>query len=152
MIEWKSLSYTVFSRENLQKYEILSIYFPGILYEFQRYFLRNPIIVSFSNVDWQFLHVTKVLLCYKTRLPLKMPFSTLRKLCYSHYAEKRKIRPKNLVERKCSAVIIMSAFYALETLGNSSKKGRRTDYTQPTDGIYPILWGKKRTRFLAIYS
>ena len=26
------------------------------------------------------------------------------------------------------------------------------NYTRPTDGIYPILWGKKWTRFLAIYS
>ena len=46
----------------------------------------------------------------------------------------------------------MSLFYPLETLGNSSKNGRRLDYTQPTDSIYPILWGKKQTRFLAIYS
>ena len=90
--------------------------------------------------------------CATRLLPLKMPFSTLRKLCYSYYAEKRKIRPKNLVGRKCSVVIIMSVFYPLETLGISSKKGWRSDFTQPTDGIYPILWGKKRTRFLAIYS
>ena len=76
----------------------------------------------------------------------------LRKLCCSYYAEKRKIRPKNLVGRKCSVVIIMSVFYPLETLGISSKNGWRSDFTQPTDGIYPILWGKKRTRFLAIYS
>ena len=67
-----------------------------------------------------------------------MPFSTLRKLCYSYYAEKRKIRPKNPVERKCS-VVIMSMFYPLETLGNSSKNGRRSDYTRPMDGFYPIL-------------
>ena len=82
-----------------------------------------------------------------------MPFSTLRNLCYSYYAEKRKIRPKNTVGRKCSVVIIiMSEFYPLETLGDSSKKGWRSDYTQPTDGIYPILWGKKQTMFFAIYS
>ena len=81
-----------------------------------------------------------------------MPFCTLRKLCYSYYAEKRKIRPKNLVGRKCLVVIIMSVFYPLETLGISSKNGWRSDFTQPTDGIYPILWGKKWTRFLAIYS
>ena len=81
-----------------------------------------------------------------------MPLSTLRKLCYSYYAEKRKIRPKNPVERNCSVVIVMSVFYPLETLGNSSKNGWRSDYTQPTDGIYPILCGKKWKRFLAIYS
>ena len=153
MIGWASLC--------LQQGKLTKVWDP------QHLFLRHIIWISkiffwetlsmsvfqmFLDFDWQFLHVRKVLLCYKTRLPLKMPFSTLRKLCYSYYAEKRKIRPKNLVERKCSAVIIMSAFYALETFGNSSKKGRRTDYTQPTDGIYPILWGKKRTRFLAIYS
>ena len=40
----------------------------------------------------------------------------------------------------------------LETLGISSKNGRQSDSTQPMDSIYPILWGKKRTRFLAIYS
>ena len=46
----------------------------------------------------------------------------------------------------------MSVFYPLETSGISSKNWRRSDFTQPTDGIYPILWGKKQTRFLAIYS
>ena len=106
----------------------------------------------FLDFDWQFFHVRKVLLCYKRLLPLKMPFFTLRKLCYSYYTEKRKIRPKYPVERKCSVVIIMSMFYPLETLGNSSKNRRQLDYTQPTDSIYPILWGKKQTRFLAIYS
>ena len=79
-----------------------------------------------------------------------MPFSTL-KLCYSYYAEKRKIRPKNPVGRKCS-VVTVSVFYPSETLGISSKNGQRSDFTQLTDSIYPILWGKKRTRFLAIYS
>ena len=77
--------------------------------------------------------------CATRLLPLKMPFSTLRKLCYSYYAEKRKIRPKNPVGRKCSVVIIMSMFYPLETLGNSAKNGRQLDYTRPTDSIYPIL-------------
>ena len=43
-------------------------------------------------------------------------------------------------------------FYPLETLGSGTKNGRQSDYTRPTDGIYPILWGKKQTRFLAIYS
>ena len=114
--------------------------------------LSLSVFQMFLDFDWQFLHVRKVLLCYKRLLPLKMPFSTLRKLCYSYYAEKRKIRPKNLVEKKCSVVIIMSMFYPLETLGNSSKNGWRSDYTQPLDSIYPILWGKKQTRFLAIYS
>ena len=84
-------------------------------------------------------------------LLLKMSFSTLRKLSCSYYAEKRRIRPKNPVGRKCS-VVIMSVFYPLETLGNSTKNRRRSDYTQPADGIYPILRGKKQTRFLAIYS
>ena len=79
-----------------------------------------------------------------------MPFSSLRKLCY--YAEKRKIKRKNPVGRKCSVVIIMSVFYPLETLGDSSKNRRRSDYTRPTNGTYPILWGKKWTMFLAIYS
>ena len=79
-----------------------------------------------------------------------MPFSSLRKLCY--YAEKRKIKRKNSVGRKCSVVIIMSVFYPLETLGDSSKNGWPLDYTRPMDGSYPILWGKKRTMFLAIYS
>ena len=68
-----------------------------------------------------------------------------------YYAEKE-IRPKNPVGRKCSVVIIMSVYHPLETLGNGAKNGRRSDYTRPMDGIYPILWGKKRTRFLAIYS
>ena len=71
-----------------------------------------------------------------------MPFSTLRKLSCSYYAEKRKIRPKNPVGRKFSVVIIMSMLYPLETLGNGTKNGWRSDYTQPTDGIYPILRGK----------
>ena len=75
-------------------------------------------------------------------LLLKMPFSTLRKLSCSYYAEKRKIRPKNPVGRKFSVVIIMSMLYPLETLGNGTKNGWRSDYTQPTDGIYPILRGK----------
>ena len=114
--------------------------------------LSMSVFQMFLDFDWQFLHVRKVLLCYKRLLPLKMPFSTLRKLCYSYYAEKRKIRPKHPVERQCSVVIIMSVFYPLETLGNSSKNGRWSEYTRPTDGIYPILWGKKWTRFLAIYS
>ena len=81
-----------------------------------------------------------------------MPFSTLTKLCCPYYAEKRKIRPKNLVARKCLVVITISLFYPQETLGNSSKNGRQLDYTRSTDGIYPILWGKKRTRFLAIIN
>ena len=72
-------------------------------------------------------------------------------LCCSHYPEKRKIGPKNPAGRKCSAVIIMSVFYPLETLGNGAKNGRQLDYTRLTDGIYPILWSKKRTRFLTIY-
>ena len=72
-------------------------------------------------------------------------------LCCSHYPEKRKIGAKNPAGRKCSAVIIMSVFYPLETLGNGAKNGRQLDYTRLTDGIYPILWSKKRTRFLAIY-
>ena len=95
----------------------------------------------FLDFDWQFLHVRKsfilFVLYYKRLLLLKMPLSTLRKLCCSYYAEKRKIRPKNQVGRKCSVVIIMSVFYPLETLGDSSKNGRRSDYTRPTDGIYP---------------
>ena len=81
-----------------------------------------------------------------------MPFSTLRKLCYSYYAEKRKIRPKNLVARKFSVVTIMSVFYPLETLSISSKNGWWSDFTQPTDSIHPMLLGKKQMRFLAIYS
>ena len=84
-------------------------------------------------------------------LLLKMSFSTLRKLSCSYYAEKRRIRPKDPVGRKCS-VVILSMFYPLETLGNNTKNRRRSDYTQPTDVIYPILRGKKQTRFLAIYS
>ena len=43
-------------------------------------------------------------------------------------------------------------FHPLETLGSGTKNGWQSDYTRPADGIYPILWGKKRTRFLAIYS
>ena len=83
---------------------------------------------------------------------IKMPFSTLRKLC-CYYTEKGKIRPKNLVGRKCSVVIIMSVFHPLETfLANGAKNGQRLDYTQLTDRTYPILWGKKRTRLSAIYS
>ena len=109
--------------------------------------LSMSVFQMFLDFDWQFLHVRKILLCYKRLLPLKMLFSTLRKLCYSYYAEKRKIRPKNLVGRKCSVVIIMSVFYPLETLGDSSKNRGRSDYTWPTDGIYPILWGKKQTMF-----
>ena len=42
-------------------------------------------------------------------------------LCCSHYPEKRKIGAKNPAGRKCSAVIIMSVFYPLETLGNGAK-------------------------------
>ena len=72
-----------------------------------------------------------------------MPFSTLRKLCCSYYAEKRKIRPKNPVGRKCSLVIILSVFYPLETLGSGTKNGWWLDYTRPMDSTYPILWGKK---------
>ena len=72
-----------------------------------------------------------------------MPFSTLRKLCCSYYTEKRKIRPKNPVGRKCSLGIILSVFYPLETLGSGTKNGWRLDYTRPMDSIYPILWGKK---------
>ena len=59
-----------------------------------------------------------------------MPFSTLRKLCYSYFAEKIKIGPKNLVGRTCSVVIIMFVFYPLETLGDSSDGSR----------IIPDLW------------
>ena len=58
-----------------------------------------------------------------------MPFSNLRKLCCSYYAEYRKIRSKNLVGRKCLVVIIMSVFYPLETLGNGAKNGWWSDYT-----------------------
>ena len=68
-----------------------------------------------------------------------MPFSTLRKLFCSYYDEKRKIRPKNLVGQKCSAVIIMSVFYPLNR--------QRSDYIRPTDSIYPILWGKNEQGF-----
>ena len=77
---------------------------------------------------------------------IKMPFSTLRKLC-CYYTEKGKIRPKNLVGRKCSVVIIMSVFYPVETLGNGAKKGQRSDYTQLTDCTYPILWVKNGRGF-----
>ena len=80
-----------------------------------------------------------------------MPFCTLRKLRCFYYAEKRKIRPKNLVGRKYSVVIIMSVFYPLDILCNCAKNGRPSDNTQPTEGIYPILQGKKWTRFLATY-
>ena len=66
----------------------------------------------------------------------------LRKLCCSYYAEKRKIKPKNLVGRKCSVDIIMFKFYPLETLSDSSKNRRQSDYTRPMDDIYPILWVK----------
>ena len=48
--------------------------------------------------------------------------------------------------------IAMAMFYPIESLGNRAKNGRQSNYTRPTDGIYPILWGKKWTRFLAIYS
>ena len=68
-----------------------------------------------------------------------MPFSTLRKLFCSYYDEKRKIRPKNLVGQKCSAVIIMSVFYPLNR--------QQSDYIRPTDSIYPILWGKNEQGF-----
>ena len=80
-----------------------------------------------------------------------MPFCTLRKLRCFYYAEKRKIRPKNLVGRKYSVLIIMSVFYPLDILCNCAKNGRPSDNTQPTEGIYPILQGKKWTRFLATY-
>ena len=74
----------------------------------------------FLDFDWQFLHVRKsfilFVLYYKRLLLLKMPLSTLRKLCCSYYAEKRKIRPKNPV-RVCSVVIIMSEFYTPPTDG-----------------------------------
>ena len=113
--------------------------------------LSMSVFQMFLDFDWQFLHVRKVLLCYKRLLPLKMPFSPFRKLLFL-FTEKRKIRAKNQVGRKCSVVIIMSMFYPLETLGNSSKNRWRSDYTRPTDGIYPIFGGKKRMRFLAIYS
>ena len=63
----------------------------------------------------------------------------LRKLCCPYYAEKRKIRPKNMVGRKCSVDIIMSKFYPLETFSNSSKNRQQSDYTQRMDDIYPIL-------------
>ena len=89
--------------------------------------LSMSVFQMFLDFDWRFLHVRKVLLCYKRY--------------YSYYAEKRKIRPKNPVGRKCSVVIIMSVFYLLETLGNTSKNGRRSDFTGPSDGFYPILWG-----------
>ena len=49
--------------------------------------LSMSVFQMFLDFDWQFLHVRKVLLCYKRLLPLKMPFSTLRKLCYSYYTE-----------------------------------------------------------------
>ena len=50
-IDWgTSLSYTFFSSgENLQKHEILSIYFPGNLHEFQRYYLEKPYQCLFSK-------------------------------------------------------------------------------------------------------
>ena len=60
---------------------------------------------------------------------IKKPFSTLRKLCCSYYTEKRKIRPKNPVGRKCSVVIIMSVFYPLETFDNGAKNRQWLDYT-----------------------
>ena len=63
-----------------------------------------------------------------------MPFSTLRKLC-CYYTEKGKIRPKNLVGRECSVVIIMSVFYPLETLGNGAEK-RTAVGLYPTYGRY----------------
>ena len=96
--------------------------------------LSMSVFQMFLDFDWQFLHVRKVLLCYKRLLPLKMPFSTLRKLCYSYYAEKRKIRPKNLVGRKCSVVIIMSMFYPLET--RQKLKKRMAVGLYPTYGWY----------------
>ena len=43
---------------------MLSIYFPGILYEFQTFFgeaLSMSIFKMFLDFDWQFLHVRKVL-------------------------------------------------------------------------------------------
>ena len=46
-------------------------------------------------------------------------------LCCSHYAEKKERFAKNLAARKCSAVIIMSVFYPLETLGKRVKNGRQ---------------------------
>ena len=136
------------------------MYFPGILYEFQRYFLEKPyqclVFQMFLDFDCQFLHVRKVLYYFscaaKRLLLLKMPFPTFRKLCCSYCTEKRKIRSKKLVGRKCSAVIIMSLFYPIETLGNGTKNRQQSDYTRLTDNIYPISWCKKQMKFLAIYS
>ena len=149
MIEWSSRSAKAWDPQHLFPRHF--VWISKILFG---EILSMSAFQMFLYFDWQFLHVRKVLffLCYKRLLLLKMPFSTLRKLCCSYYAEKRKIRSKNLVGRKCSVVIIMSVFYPLETLGNSSKNGWWSDFTQPPDGIYPILWGKKQTRFLAIYS
>ena len=66
----------------------------------------------------------------------------LKKIVFFYYNEKIKIRPKIVVGRKCS-VIIMSVFYPLESLGNSTKNGWLSDYTWPKVSIYPILQGKK---------
>ena len=113
---------------------------------FKDIFWRNPVNVCFSNVFRFWLTFPSCskrfilfLLCYKKLLLLKMPFSTWRKLCCSYYAEKRKIRPKNLAGRKYSVVIIMSVFYQLETLSNGTKNGRQSDYTRHMGSIYPIL-------------
>ena len=143
----------------LTKVWYLQHLFPWHFIQISKIFFGETLSMSvfqmFLNFDWQSLHVKKVsyyFCCATKLLLLKMLFSTLRKLCCSYYAEKRRIRPKNPVGRKCAVVIIMLVFYPLETLGNGTKNGQPWDYTQPTDGIYPILWSKKRTRFLAIYS
>ena len=105
--------------------------------------LSMSVFQMFLDFDWHFLHVRNVLYYFccvnKKLLLLKMPFSALRKLCCSYYAEKRKISPKNLAGRKYSVVIIMSVFYPLETLSNGTKNGRQSDYTRHMDSIYPIL-------------
>ena len=98
---------------------------------FKDIFWKNPISVFFSNAFRIWLTVPSCyksfilfLLCQKRLFLLKMPFSTLRKLCCSYYAEKTKIRPKNLVGRKYPVVIIMSVFYPLEILCSGAKNGR----------------------------
>ena len=55
---------------------------------------------------------------------------------------KRKIRPKNLMRRKCSVVIVMSVFYPLETLGNGAKK-------QTAVGLYPT-YGRYLPHFVGV--
>ena len=79
---------------------------------FKDIFWRNPInsvFQMFLDFDWQFLYVRSFilfLLCYKRLLLLKMPFFTLRKLCY-YYAEKGKIRQKNPGGKNVHKCIIM---------------------------------------------